>query len=114
MPLKLTKKAPAIVADKTVVNKIKGVVVSEETTQMDTKDVAKQMIGEAFLSPAPQMCEVGLASSYTHNLGDFKSCKTEISLMVPCLPSEVDKVYDYVEKWVEARLQAVISGLVNN
>ena len=115
-------KPKAEVTDTKVI-KQKGKVLSEEvtTTALDTDLIGVTATaispGKHSISTPPAdvpkglWCQVGFEASYTHNLGDFKSCKVGISLLVPCRHDEVDTVFVYSEKWVETRLQKQIGDL---
>lgn len=111
MVVSLKSKPPAsATVSKAVSNK--GVVLSE-VVNTETGKIPD------FNNPATKpvvgpFCEVGFEGSYTHNLGDFKSCKVGISLKIPCQHSELDKVFDYAEEWVDKRLTAMRTELENS
>ena len=65
----------------------------------------------ATLQPVKPMCEVGYNSSYTHNLGNFKSVKIGVSLSIQCPPDEINDVYDFTKSWVDERLQKEVDEL---
>lgn len=103
MPVKI-KKPTATVSKET---KSKGVTIAEE------KHEEVVPVPETVTAPKPtreQLCEVGLEASYTHNLGDYKSARVGVSLMIPCKHGEIDKVYDYAEKWVDKRMTELRSA----
>ncbi|MFI5102875.1 MAG: hypothetical protein ACHP9V_05840 [Terriglobales bacterium] len=104
--LKLKKKVP--IAEATTVVKDHETVVSEVTEKLDAN--ANTSSATKGTSPGP-FCEVGIESSYTHNLGNYKSCRYQVSLKVPCLTAEIDTVYDYAEKWVENKIGKVVAEL---
>ena len=56
---------------------------------------------------------VSYHAQMTANLGDFESAKVGVSLTMPCNPSEVDEMYEYVRKWVDFRMQGVNKELEN-
>ena len=58
--------------------------------------------------------DVGFALSYTHNLGDFKSTRVEVSLKLPILLSELEEGYTKAKEWVEGKLQPIVDELVSN
>jgi len=49
-------------------------------------------------------CEVGFDAGYTHNLGNYSSCKFGVSLKIDCAHSEIDEVFDYATEWVNAKM----------
>jgi hypothetical protein len=103
MALKLTKK-PAV-ATVTEQELKKGVVVAEQTTQEEV--IAPS---EAEITPGPH-CDVGVEMSYTHNLGNYESARVAVSLRIPCLPAEIDSVFDYGKAWVDSKMQTMIAEL---
>lgn len=102
MALKIKKPAKAVVTQQELV---KGEVVAEDMQQ----EVVQQP--GAGKPVAEHVCEVGVESSYTHNLGNYKSARVQVSLKVPCLHGEIDDVYDYAEKWVETRMTKLVEEL---
>lgn len=107
MALKMTKKKPAQVTETKEV-KDKGTVLSEDTKTTDHTDPA--LMENVQNSPAP-LCEVGVDMSYTHNLGNYQSCRFGISLKVPCTADEINEVYDYGKSWCEERINALVEEL---
>lgn len=51
----------------------------------------------------------------TRNMGDHNFVKVEVMLELPVLPvmSEVDRVYDMVTRWVDARIQQELDEAMN-
>lgn len=74
----------------------------------ETETVEK--VGDPKLYDQP-VCHVRVGGSITRNLGDFNSAKLEVHLEVPCLPNEIDGVYDYATEWVSTRIQAAEESL---
>jgi hypothetical protein len=58
---------------------------------------------EGTIVPA-QQCEVGVDASYTHNLGNYQSCRIGVSLKVPCSIDEINGVYTMAKDWVDTRM----------
>jgi hypothetical protein len=108
MPVKLTKKSPAI-ATLTKETSNKGVVVLENTDQ-EFVDVPDKVAPSQKGHSGP-WCEVGVEASYTHNLGNYQSARYGISLKVPCIIGEVNKVFEFTKAWVEERMQSAIEEL---
>jgi hypothetical protein len=104
MAIELKKPAKATVTQQ---DKVKGQVISE-----DIKAEKVEQPG-ANAPVSEPMCEVGLETSYTHNLGDYKSARVSVSLKVPCLHAEIDDVYEYAQKWVESRMNKLVEDLVS-
>ena len=75
---------------------------------MQQPDGSGMQIGEALLAPH---CEIGFEASYTHNMGNFESCRLGVSIKIPCLHAEIDEAFDYGKQWVDARLSAVCAEL---
>jgi hypothetical protein len=49
---------------------------------------------------------VSMSMGLTLNLGNFESCRLDVSLLVPCYREEVEGAYAYAREWVETRVQA--------
>lgn len=65
---------------------------------------------EPALVPGP-FCEVGFDASYTHNLGNYQSCRISVSLKVPCQIGEINGVYEMAKEWVDTRMQQLQADL---
>ena len=102
MSVKIKKHAKAVITQQEMV---KGEVIAEDIQQ----EVVKQPGAGKPLTE--HVCEVGVESSYTHNLGNYKSARVQVSLKVPCRHGEIDEVYDYAEHWVEARMTKLVEEL---
>lgn len=107
MALKFKKPASAE-AVTNVVQKNKGIVISEdqETEKVDVPESVSTQVP----SDKP-WCEVGFEASYTMNLGDFNSTRVSVSLKIPCLNHEIDSVFDYGKEWVNSKMEACISEI---
>jgi hypothetical protein len=53
----------------------------------------------------PKFAEVGFAAGFTKNLGNYSSARVDITLKLPCEPTEIDEAYEFAENWVSQRLQ---------
>lgn len=112
MTVNLSKKSAQATTTKTV--KQKGKLLSEET---ETKPVPmKELVPEAASLPAAAApanagpwCEVGVEASYTHNLGDYKSCKVGVTLKIPCKHDEIDEAFSYGETWVNEKMEKMMA-----
>lgn len=105
-------KAPASEAQATVTkdvtdNSTKTLVSSE--TKAETVDTSG--VAPAKNTQQEPWCQVGFDASYTHNLGNYQSCKVGVSLTIPCPHGEIDAVFDFSKKWVQDRLQKEIDDL---
>ena len=109
MALKLNKPKPAE-ATVTTENKTKGEMTSSTSEGIDTSDLQP---GAALATLKP-VADIGFGLSYTHNLGDFKSTRVEISLSLPVPLDELEEGYAKAKEWVEAKLQPIVDELVSN
>ena len=108
MALKLNKPKPPE-ATVTTETKTKGETTSANSEGIDTSELQ----GTALTALKP-MCDIGFGLSYTHNLGDFKSTRVEISLSLPVPLDELEDGYAKAKEWVEAKLQPIVDELVSN
>lgn len=51
------------------------------------------------------VCNVGYKVGATKNLGDYNSVRVDVSLFMPCYPSEINDVYSTARDWCEERLE---------
>jgi hypothetical protein len=109
MALKLTKNKPAE-ANVTTENKTKGQITSATTEPIDTSELSKG----ATLQTLTPWADIGFALSYTHNLGDYKSTRVEVSLSLPCPVDELEDGYAKAKEFVEGKLQPIVDELVSN
>ena len=112
--LKFTK--PAGKAQTNVVVKDKKQVVSDNTTEETVQLPAVAGNGHtvpSVLEVQEPMCEVGLEASYTHNLGDFRSSRVQVSLRVPCAKEDIDATFEQVNAWVEGRMEQLVNEMVS-
>ena len=111
MAVTVKKKATA---ETTVEKKAKGQVLTSETkteavdtsyTEKATPPAETTTVLEAkALTP---FCEVGFEASYTHNLGNYESCRVNVLIKIPCLHDEIDEAFDLAKSWVDERLTKV-------
>jgi hypothetical protein len=118
MAIKIKSPAKATITHEA---KDKGKVIAQEVTEEDvdvpdfTKDVSVDQLPAkgAGLPGLQPHCEVGVEASYTHNLGDFKSARVQVSLRVPCLHPQIDTTYAYAKGWVDDKLNVAIEELMS-
>ena len=99
------KKKPAAEISKQL--KDHGKVIGEESAH-ENPDLGAKAETQGVQTP---WCQVGVDMSYTHNLGDFKSCKVGVSLVIPCEHAEIDQVFTIGQTWVDERLQSMMAEL---
>ena len=108
MTLKFKKPIPK---ETTVATQIeKGQVLSEETKQADVPAAEHMSASQGSADP---WCEVGVEMSYTHNLGDYRSVRCQVTLKVPCLAPEIDEAFVDASKWVEARMDELVAEMTS-
>ena len=117
--IKFTK--PAGKAQTSVVVTDKKKVVSEnhkdETVELAPAAGAEPAVGAehvGLLQAIEPFCEVGIEASYTHNLGDFRSSRVQVSLRVPCPKEAIDATFEQVNSWVEGRMEQLVSEMVGS
>ena len=108
MALKLSKPKPAE-ATLTTENKTKGQLTSQTSEGIDTTELQG-----AGLATLKAMADIGFGLSYTHNLGDYKSTRVEISLSLPVPLDELEEGYAKAKEWVEGKLQPIVDDLVTS
>lgn len=104
--LKLTKKSPT--AETKVETKSKGETIAEENK---TETVAPMEGSAAAVGSLDPWCEVGVEASYTHNLGNYQSCRVQVSLRMPCVAGEINEVFEYSKAWVDEKMQIMMAEL---
>jgi hypothetical protein len=97
----LTKQIEAKQAEATMTTKNPDGSVQEE----------KEKIGEPILATAP-MCNVGVGSGVTINLGDYNSAKLDVRINIPCEHSEIDEVFEFGKNWVDQKLQGMVDEVL--
>ena len=108
--IKFTKPAGKAQTTTTVTDKKQ--TVSENTTDETVILPAKAALPVEQVAEAP--CEVGIEASYTHNLGDYRSARVQVSLRVPCAKGEIDETFEQVNSWVEARMEQLVNEMTGN
>lgn len=105
----LTIKAPnsKSSATKDITNLEKGKVVSSSSEPIDPE------INSAVTGDPEPWAQVGIEAGYTHNLGDFRSCRISISLTLPCRLEEIDQVYEVGKAWVEERMNTAVEEMTS-
>jgi hypothetical protein len=83
-----------------------GATILEHAT-----DESVQVPGAATYGGSGPWCEVGLDASYTHNAGNYQSVKVGVSLRLPCLPGEINEMFDYAKAWVDKRMNTLVEEL---
>lgn len=84
-----------------------GKPVAEES-QQESPDLGEMSAPKVAGVP---WCEVGFESSYTHNLGNYQSCRVAVHLTVPCQHGEINKVYEVAKEWVNKRMESCVAEL---
>jgi hypothetical protein len=82
-----------------------------EVTSNEEVKVPKTVAPKTAAEPPDgetQYARIGLEGSYTHNLGDYKSAKVGCWIEVPAATDEIEEVYDWAKKWVEAKMALLI------
>jgi predicted ATPase len=106
MGLKITKKPSEAKAEISKEILDKGSIVAEEHK---SEVVHAEPIEKGNDTP---WCEVGFEAGYTHNLGNYRSARAGVSLVIPCKHGEINGVYEFAKEWVNARLTEVVEELV--
>jgi hypothetical protein len=76
-----------------------------------SKDESVEVIAKGkYTGPT---CEVSYSSGATLNMGNYQSARVDVRVSVPCYSHEIQPVYAWVEKFVEAKAQEVVNS-VNN
>ncbi len=111
MGIKFQKKAPPE-AEVTKVMKESGKTVAETSKTEKVEDAPG--VGDMTDTEVQPWCQVGVQSSYTHNLGNYQSVKIGVSIMIPCKPPEINEVYQFCKDFVDDRLTKEIADLEAN
>jgi hypothetical protein len=54
---------------------------------------------------------VGITYGLTVNMGNYESCRVEVSLRLPCYAEEKDAACEHAKKWVEGRVMAEVDSV---
>ncbi len=105
--LKIVKKPAAPVEDtKKASDAGEGVAMN--------KSAGKVAAGELkSFDPIPPMCVVSITVGYSHKLANDDWIKSDIRLDVPAKYEDIDKVFDYVKEWTDAKLNAFVSEVTS-
>ena len=96
-------------------------VASVSIKKGGVEDTEQVQVGEALVSNKP-LANVGFSASYTKNLGEFESVKISVSLHMPVeidftslqsLSDQVDSAYEFVQGWVDAKMNEAITDMEN-
>ena len=108
MGVVIKKAAKAVINKEIIDNKTGTVVESDFVNELVPLPAALQGEKSMMTMPSPDKenpnCEVGFDAGYTHNLGNYSSCKFGVSLKIDCAHSEIDEVFDYATEWVNAKM----------
>jgi hypothetical protein len=77
---------------KVTVQKPDGAVV-------ETEELVSEQIFEG------PVANVGVTAGLTRNVGNYNSVKLSVSLHLPCGPSDIDSTFDFVQMWVNTRME---------
>jgi hypothetical protein len=105
MALKFTKKPPKPTATAVA-------TVSQEHLESGKVAAEHHALEDTGIPSTAGGCEVGFEAGYTHNLGNFKSCRVGVSLKVSCPHGEIDEVYEIAKTWVSDRMDKAVTELV--
>lgn len=87
--------------------KATGKTVAQTTGAVEatTEEVIKEILS------INEMATVGVMLGQTINLGNYSSCKLQVSLHLPCAPdmSGVDLAYAEAKTWVEGRMAELVA-----
>jgi len=97
MPIKMSKKNGQ--ATTTKEHKASGKVIASDT---ETETVASP---ENSGAEADRWAEVGVEASYTHNMGNYESCRVGVVLKIPCAVDEINEVFEYASEWIDEKMQ---------
>jgi len=92
------------------IKKHQAVGTAKKTYSTGATNETTEEVGEALMSSEP-MCNVGVTCGITINTGNYNSVKLQVSLHAPSPPDEIDEVFDFVEGWVDKKLQSMMEGV---
>ena len=108
MALVIKKTAKAVTTQMLVDTKSGNVIESDFKQENVPLPAALQGKNSLMTMPAPDSqnpnCEVGFDAGYTHNLGNYSSCRFGVSLKIDCEHSEIDEVFEYATEWVNGKM----------
>ena len=108
MGVVIKKAAKAVINKEIVDNKTGTVVESDFVNEAVPLPLGLQGAKSTMVMPSPDKenpnCEVGFDAGYTHNLGNYSSCRFGVSLKIDCEHSEIDEVFEYATEWVNGKM----------
>jgi hypothetical protein len=88
----------------------KDAVAHSTITHKDgSKNEDTEVLG-TVVSSEP-MATVGVKAGYTSNLGNFESCRFDVSLYLPCKPSEIEDTYAFGKQWVDTKMSELMDDV---
>jgi hypothetical protein len=81
----------------------------EPVTEKETKNVPLRV--HRFLT---EPAKVSVSMGLTINLGNFNSCRIDVSLSTPCYREETEDAYTHTRTWVESRLTKEVDDIRAN
>ena len=91
----------------TKTKKVSGVVVSSETT-VDPSPLIPEF--KSFEG----LAEVGFKRHRAINIGNFESEHVEVSLVLPCSPTKINKTFEECAAFVESKLEQETENILSN
>ena len=108
MGLVIKKAAKAVVTKEIVDHKHGNVIESDFANEAVPLPPSLQGAKSTMIMPSPDKenpnCEVGFDAGYTHNLGNYSSCRFGVSLKIDCEHAEIDEVFEYATEWVNGKM----------
>jgi aspartate/tyrosine/aromatic aminotransferase len=81
---------------------IRDAIAEVRTTIFGKEEVSQDRIRiRPFVSNA---ASISVKAGFTKNLGNYESARVDVMLTMPCYPEEVDRIYEEVKDWVDARI----------
>lgn len=80
--------------------------VSTSSKAGETHEEFNLKEGDAYEGPT---CSVGFKVGYTKNLGNYESMRIDVSVNMPCYPSEMQDVFAFCKQWVDDKMDAVVA-----
>lgn len=69
-----------------------------------------EVVGDPKLYAEPP-CNVGLSLGATLKIGEYNYFKADVSLHMPCLEEDIDKIYKEAKEWVDDRLGEIMDDM---
>jgi hypothetical protein len=100
------------------VKKVKKPVAATVEIERNKTVVDTKVVPMGVVDLTSSTANVGFTAAYTKNLGNYESLKITVALYmpVPLLPPQspdlvLDKAFEYVQNWVDAKINAVLAEL---